>query len=167
MKELLIITGACGVGKSTIAKRWAKLKNGATVDCDYLTNWIYCTEFPQWTIEEERFVAKLASKIAIEYLNWGMPVSIENVWSPVGLELLESEISSQMNNMIKIKTVWLFCEIDENHKRDEQRIPAHQMKERVDVVNQELERYNWAEHLYKLDTTHLSIEQTIKKIDSL
>jgi len=46
MKELLILTGACGVGKSTIAEEWAKRKNGAKVDCDYLTEWIYNTDLP-------------------------------------------------------------------------------------------------------------------------
>ena len=126
MKEVLIITGACGVGKSTIAKEWAKLKDGATIDCDYLTEWIYKKDFHHWTIEEERFVAKLASKIAIEYLNYGMSTSIENVWSPIGIELIKSEIQSSLK--IKVKAIWLFCDLTENHKRDQQRKLENQMK---------------------------------------
>ena len=165
MKEILILTGACGVGKSTIAKNWAKLKNGATIDCDYLTEWIFNKDFPHWTIEEEKFVARLASKIAIEYVNFGMSTSIENVWSPIGIELLKDEIQSL--EKIKVKVIWLFCELTENHKRDRQRIPENQMKERVNLVNKELENYNWPKYLHKIDTTGLTIEQTIKIIEDL
>lgn len=165
MKEILILTGACGVGKSTIATEWAKLKNGAKVDCDYLTEWIYNKNFPHWTLEEERFVANLTSKIAIEYLNYGMSTAIENVWSPVGIELLKKEIQSQVE--IRVKVVWLFCEISENHNRDQQRIPENQMKERVDIVNKELANYNWPEYLHKIDTTNLDVQQTIKIIEEL
>jgi len=165
MKEVLILTGACGVGKSTIAKEWAKLKNGATVNCDYLTEWIYNKDFPHWTVEEEKFTAKLASKIAIEYLDFGMSTSIENVWSPVGIEILKNEIESQAE--VKVKVVWLFCEITENHKRDQQRVPEDQMKGRVDIVNKELKDYNWPIYLQKIDTTNLTIEQTIEVIVNL
>ncbi len=165
MKEVLIITGACGVGKSTTAKEWAKLKNGATIDCDFFTEWIYNKDFPKWKIEEEKLVAKIASKIAIEYLNWGMSTSIEKVWSPVGIELLKNEIQSQIK--VDVKVIWLFCAINENHKRDQQRILEDQMKERVDIVNKELEDYNWPVYLHKIDTTDLSIEQTINIIENL
>ena len=35
--EVLLLTGACGVGKTTIAQGWAKSKKGVIIDCDYLT----------------------------------------------------------------------------------------------------------------------------------
>lgn len=165
MEELLIITGACGVGKSTIAKAWAALKKGATVDCDYLTEWIYKENFPNWTLEEEKFIANLASKIAVEYLKCGMSTSIENVWSPVGVEILKKEILAQIK--VKVKVVWLFCEIKENHKRDQQRIPENQMKERVDAVNKELELHTWPAYVHKFNTTNLTIDQTIEMIENL
>lgn len=165
MKEILILTGACGVGKSTIAKEWAKLKNGAAIDCDYLTEWIYNKDFPQWSIEEEKFTAKLASKMAIEYLNYGMSTAIENVWSPVGIEILKNETLVQFK--LDVKAIWLFCEISENHKRDQQRIPENQMKKRVNIVNQELDGCNWPDYVHKIDSTNLSIEQTLKMIDNL
>lgn len=165
MKEVLILTGACGVGKSTIAKTWANMKDGARIDCDYLTEWIYKKDFPHWTIEEEKFVAKLSAKIAIEYLKYGMSTSIENVWSPVGIEILKQEI--QANIAIDLKVVYLYCELNENHKRDQQRIPENQMKDRVNVVNKELQSYHWPSFVFQLDSTKLSVEQTIYLIDQI
>ena len=165
MKEVLILTGACGVGKSTIAQQWAKSKNGAAINCDHLTGWIHNTNFPKWTIEEEKFVAQLAAKIAIEYLKYGMPTSIEYVWSPAGIEILKTELQNQMS--IDLKLVYLYCDRNENHKRDRLRVPENQMKERVDVVDAELKSYNWPSDLISLDSTNLTVDQTLEKINQL
>jgi shikimate kinase len=162
MKEVLILTGACGVGKSTIAEAWAKIKDGATIDCDYLTEWIYKKDFPHWTIEEEKLVAKITAKIAIEYLEFGMSTSIQNVWSPVGIEIIKKEILS--HTKANIKVVWLFCSLEENHKRDQLRIPEDQMKERVNIVNEELNSYDWPNYVHKVDSTDLTVEQTLGMI---
>ena len=43
--EVIIFTGACGVGKSTTAKEWAKQKDGAVVQGDYFSNSIYKKDF--------------------------------------------------------------------------------------------------------------------------
>ena len=165
MKEVLILTGACGVGKSTIAEAWAKIKDGATIDCDYLTEWIYKKDFPHWTIEEEKLVAKITAKIAGEYLDFGMATSIQNVWSPVGIEIMKNGILANAN--IAVKVVWLFCSLEENHKRDQRRIPEDQMKERVEIVNDELQSYDWPEYVHRLDTTSLTVEQTLELISNL
>ena len=159
MKQVLIITGACGVGKTTLAKEWAKQKNGAIVECDYLTEWIFNKDFPHWEQEEEKFTANLTATIAIEYLDYGMSVAIENVWSPYGLEILRKRLQGKTD--ISVKVIWLHCELQENHNRDEQRIPENQMKQRVDIVNKELREYQWPEYLVKIDTTSLSVVQTL------
>ncbi len=166
MKKILIITGACGVGKTTIARAWAKSKDGATINCDYLTEWIYKKDFPHWTVEEEKFTANIASKIAIEYLNYGMATSIENVWSPIGMDILRGEISTVHEDVV-IQSIWLFCELSENHRRDRMRSEEDQMLERVDVVNQELHRYDWPYYLHKIDTTNLTIQQILQLIEKL
>jgi transcriptional regulator with PAS, ATPase and Fis domain len=49
----------------------------------------------------------------------------------------------------------------ENHKRDQQRVPEDQMKERVDIVNPELAEYNWPGNVRKIDPTGMNIDQTI------
>ncbi len=165
MKEVLILTGACGVGKTTLARQWAERKNGAVIECDYFTEWIYDSNFPHWTPEEERFVANLTAVVAREYLNFGMSVVIENVWSPQGIEWLLEGLRDQ--TQVKIKVVWLYCERSENHRRDEQRREKDQMKDRVDIVNEELIGYDWPTYLHKVDTTKLTVPQTMDLIDDL
>ena len=101
--------------------------------------------------------------MAIEYLNRGMSIAIENVWSPLGFDILRNELSK--NGDLVIKSVWLKCERKENHKRDEQRVPEDQMKERVDIVNEELNSYEWPEYVNVLDTTDLRVEDVLSAIE--
>ena len=61
----------------------------------------------------------------------------------------------------------MFCEIEENHKRDRQRIPENQMKERVDIVNNELSGCQWPSFLHHIDSTNLTIQETVEKIIKL
>ena len=68
--QVLIITGAPEVGKSATAKAWAKQKGGVIIPVDYLSNWVYNEAFPRWNEEAERFLARLSTKMAIEYLNF-------------------------------------------------------------------------------------------------
>ena len=164
MKEVLIITGACGVGKTTIAKEWAKSKDGAIIECDYLTEWIFNKEFPHCTEDEEKFTANLTATIAMQYLNYGMSVAIENVWTPCGIEIIRKRLLDITD--IVVEVIWLFCELNENHKRDEQRMPKNQMKERVDIVNNELQGYDWPEDLVKIDSTNLSVAQTLALLEN-
>ena len=164
-KEVLLITGACGVGKTTTAKAWAKSKQGAIIECDYLTEWIFNDDFPQWNEEEEKFTSHLSALMAKEYLKRGMSVAIENVWSPIGIEILRNELANVDD--LKVKSIWLRCERSENHRRDQQRIPEDQMKERVDIVNEELSSYNWPDHVHVINTTNLPLEGVLEKIEKL
>ena len=161
--EVLILTGPCAVGKTSTAKEWAKVKKGAIVECDYLTNWIYNDAFPHWTEEEEKFTSKLSSKIADEYLNLGMSVVIENVWTPLGIDIIKDFLSNRKG--LNIKCIRLMCNRSINHKRDQQRIVAHQMKERVDIVNDELDGYDWNEDTIIIDNSNLTISQVVSLIN--
>lgn len=163
MNEILIITGACGVGKSTISKEWAKLKNGAIIECDFFTEWIFKKDFPHWTPEVEKMEANMSVLLAKEYLKYGMPVAIENVWTPAGLEILINNFTNEQ--LYKLTVVWLFCELQENQRRDKLRIPDNQMLERVEIVNKELANYQWPDYLSKIDTTNLSINETVNLIE--
>ncbi|MEM6843314.1 MAG: hypothetical protein AAF632_13890 [Bacteroidota bacterium] len=160
MNEILIITGACGVGKSTVAKAWAKRKSGVAIETDYFTEWIYNDNFERFTQSEERLAANLAFVMAKEYLELKMPVAIEGVWSPYGFNLLRTRFEKEVINS-SLRFVWLHCEINENHRRDELRIPEDQMKDRVDIVHGEQSSHRWDHWVYPLDTTHLSISETV------
>lgn len=162
--EVLILTGACGVGKSTIAKRWAKNKDGAVIECDYFTEWIYQSDFPRWTPEEEKLVANLAIATSQEYLRCRMPVAIENVWSPLGICMLVDSFT-QSPLVTCLKAVWLQCATAENHRRDQLRIADHQMKARVDAVNHELQSYAWPPYVRIIDSTTQNAEGTLDAIE--
>lgn len=164
--EVLIITGACGVGKSTIARAWAKRKNGAIIDCDYLTEWIYKVDFPRWTAEEEKFVAEIALLLGQQYLKYDMPLAIENVWSPGGIQILE-EGFQKLAQVRTIKVVWLRCALEENQQRDQLRKVENRMNERVAIVNQELQAYVWPDYVHCLNSDQLSVSQTLDVIEGL
>lgn len=163
MREVLIITGACGVGKSTISRLWAKEKKGAIIESDYFTEWIYNDIYERFKKEEETLVADLTFVVAKEYLNHNMSVAIENVWSPAGLEKLKNALESDFPN-IKITCIWLKCERTENHHRDQLRVPENHMKERVDIVNDELAGYEWPAYVWIIDSTDLTAAQTLAQI---
>ncbi|MBK9330949.1 MAG: AAA family ATPase [Ignavibacteria bacterium] len=166
MSEVLILTGACGAGKTTVAKEWARRKNGAIVECDYFTEWIFDKNFVRFSYEEELLTARISVSAAKEYLKLSMPVAVENVWTPVGLDLLHKEFS-ELEYADKIKFVWLKCDTEENHRRDELRVPENIMGERVDIVNEQLNGYIWPAFLHIIDTTLLDVNHTIKAIEKL
>lgn len=163
MKEILILTGACGVGKSTISKKWAKLKKGVVIESDYFRNWIYNEIYDRFSIEEEILVADLTFVSAKEYLKHNMPVAIENVWTPFGLDKLKNDLENEFGN-VNLKFVWLKCNLEENHRRDRLRITENQMKDRVNIVSDELSEYKWPEYLNILDTTNLTEKETLNWI---
>jgi len=163
MKEILILTGACGVGKSTISKKWAKLKKGVVIESDYFRNWIHNEIYERFSIKEELLVADLSFVSTKEYLKHNMPVAIENVWTPLGLDKLKSNLEDEFRN-VNIKCIWLKCDLKENHRRDKLRIIETQMKDRVDIVNDELSEYKWPEYLNIIDTTKLSELETLNRI---
>ncbi len=164
--EVLILTGACGVGKTTIARAWAENKQGAVVECDYLTEWIYRADFPHWTAEEEKFVVSATLALAGTYLRYPMPVAIENVWTPEGISLLKTGLE-KLPEVTSLSFAWLHCDLPENRRRDRLRVPENQMKERVDIVNREQAAHAWPDYVYSLDTTNLSVEETLAMLQEI
>jgi predicted kinase len=164
MPEILILTGACGVGKTTTARAWAKAKQGVAIEADYFTEWIYDDSFERFTLEEEELVANLTIAAAREYLKLGMSVVIDGVWSPAGFEILRNQLEKETN--VRLKFVWLYCDINENHRRDKLRIPEDRMKERVNIVNEEQRSYQWDKWVHSIDTTHLTLTETLAAIEA-
>ncbi len=163
MKEILIITGACGVGKSTISKKWAKLKQGVVIESDYFRNWMNNQIYGRFSKEEEMLIADLSFVSAKEYLKHNMPVAIENVWTPFGLNKLKNRLEIELEDL-NIKLIFLKCDLEENHRRDRLRITEKQMKDRVSIVNSELSEFKWPDYLNILDTTNLTEKETLNRI---
>lgn len=164
-KEVLIITGACGVGKTSTATIWASLKQGAVIEGDYIRECLDEEDFPKWSKKEEKFITSLSTMMATEYLKKGMPVVIENVWSPESIEYMRNELFRFHD--IKITSVRLLCDIEENHKRDQSRKPENQMGDRVDIVNEELNNHVWPSYTIELDTTKLSFDEVMAELSKL
>jgi len=160
--QVLIITGAPGVGKSETAIAWAKRKEGVVIPVDYLSNWVYDKAFPKWNEEAEKFLAQLSAKMAIEYLSMNLPVVIDYVWTPMGIQIIQNDLSVLAG--VQCHSVWLTCNSIENRRRDALRKPDHQMKERVNVVRMELEDCTWAEEVQRVDSSSMSVEEVIKEI---
>ncbi|MBE2255608.1 MAG: AAA family ATPase [Ignavibacteria bacterium] len=167
--KVLIITGAPGVGKSTISKLWAKKNKGVTIECDYFTEWIFNNKYKRFGKLEEKLVIELTLKTSEIYLIHKMPVVIENVWKSDAIKLLNSgfqKINKNFDNKLDISFVYLYCAIKENHRRDKMRIPENQMKKRVDIVNNELKKEIFPSYVKKIDSTNLSENETLNIINN-
>ncbi|MFT6337162.1 MAG: hypothetical protein ACJATI_003924 [Halioglobus sp.] len=101
--------------------------------------------------------------VATEYLYNGLNVVVDNVWSPKGNEIIRGELFRFQG--VKVTSVRLICDKEVNHKRDQQRFLENQMKERVDVVNKELDGYSWPSYVKVIDSTDMSIEAVVAEIE--
>ncbi|CAM1371701.1 AAA family ATPase [Tenacibaculum xiamenense] len=166
--NVLVLTGACGVGKSTIGKAWAKERKGVCIESDYFTEWIH-DDHPistEYFLNTEKLIADLSWACAETYLKNGFSVAIENVWSPKGFGFLRDKI--QKNTLVnEFKFVHLKCDLEENFIRDNQRASDNQMKERVEIVKLELEDYTWQDYVHIIDSSSKSIEETLSIIASI
>ena len=162
MNDILIVTGTCGVGKSSVCCGWAERRQGASIECDTFRTWIRNHELRQAEGYQEQLLVKHATALAEDYLNMGLDVAIDNVWTPKGLALLHDQLHTKGT----IRIFWLNCSSDENHRRDEQRSAPGVMGGRVDELQQELERMNWSEVVVKLDTSGQSLDETLDQIEA-
>lgn len=161
MKDILIITGTCGVGKSAVCWGWAGRRHGATIDCDAFRTWIRNSQLRTADGYQEALLAKHASALSEDYLKMGLDVAIDNVWTPKGLALLKQRLCGKA----RIKIVWLNCSSSENHRRDKSRSPSDVMGGRLDELQQELERMDWPCDVQRIDTSEQSLEQTLDSIE--
>ncbi len=163
MNDILIVTGTCGVGKSTICWHWAEQRLGATIDCDYFRTWIRNPALHAANAYQEPLLARHAILLAEDYLAMGLDVAIDNVWTPDGLEVLRRRLAEKA----RLRIVRLTCTAAENHARDERRSPSDVMGGRVDELRAELDALPWPEYVIELDTTGQTVVQTLQAIEML
>ncbi len=162
MSDILIVTGTCGVGKSTTCRRWAERRQGAAIDCDTFRTWIRNPALRTADGFQEPLLARHAALLAADYLAMGLDVAIDNVWTPAGLDFLRDQLSDRG----RLRVFWLTCAADENHARDSRRSPSNVMGGRVDELQAELEGLDWPDYVVRLDTTGQTIDQTLNIIDA-
>ena len=162
MNNLYIITGAAGLGKSTISKGIANTKQKSVViEGDEIYHQVVGGYVPAW---KEGNHLELFWKICVmmirEYLDNGYDVVFNYIVKKNTLERIKREFKNY-----NIKLVVLIVEEETILKRDEERPEDCQMKERCLVLLKEFKEQNFEEK-YILNTDNLSIEETIAEIEN-
>lgn len=163
MRDILIVTGTAGVGKSSVCWEWAGRRKGAAIECDRYRTWIRDRSLRVADGFQEALIARHAAALAEDYLEMGLDVAIDNVWTPAGITYLLDSLAGKG----RVKVFWLCCSSEENHRRDNRRSPSDVMGGRVDELQDELEQITWPVCVERVDTTGQSLQQTVDELESM
>ena len=157
---LYIITGPAGVGKSTISKRLATLKEKSVlIEGDDIYGQVIGSYVSAW---KEGNHLKVFWKVCIDmintYLEEGYDVVFNYIVTPENLKLLKEKFSS-------FKFVILITDEDELLKRDLLRPEDCRMRERCVVLLNNFKNNNY-EQDYTLDITNLSVDGVIEHLEN-
>jgi len=161
MKDILVVTGTAGVGKSSLCWEWAARRHGAVIECDVFRTWIRNPSLRIADGYQESLLARHAASLAQDYLDMGLDVAIDNVWTPAGITYLLDRLGSRG----RVKVFWLNCSREENQCRDKRRTPSDVTGGRVDELQAELESMIWPECVERIDTTGQSLAETIDVLE--
>lgn len=160
MSFLYIITGPAGVGKSTISKNLAgKNEKSALIEGDDIYH-LVCGGYVKPWLEGNHLEVFWENSIDLimNFLNRGYDVVFNYICTPEDIEYLRNNIKS-----IKIKLCILVTDEKTIIKRDKMRTLDCQMGERSILLLNEFKAMDYNEKYY-LDTTLLSVEETVNKI---
>lgn len=144
MKDILVVAGTAGVGKSTICWEWAGCRRGAAIDCDML-RWSIRNPSLRWADGyQEELLAKHACALAEDCLGLGLDVAMDNVWTPKGSSLVWGKLAGKG----RIRVFWLNCSTEENRERDRQRAASKVMGGRADQLQRELDGMDWPDYVH-------------------
>ena len=157
---LYIITGPAGVGKSTISKRLATLKEKSVlIEGDDIYGQVIGSYVSAW---KEGNHLKVFWKVCIDmintYLEEGYDVVFNYIVTPENLKLLKEKFSS-------FKFVILITDEDELLKRDLLRPEDCRMRERCVVLLNNFKNNDY-ENDYTLDITNLSVDGVIEHLEN-
>ena len=162
MPTVLLLTGTCGVGKSTTARAWATARAGAHINCDEIRNWIRSKPIRHENDYQHHAVARIAAAATQEFLALGIDVAIDFVWKPPMLRYL----SERFSPVARIQMAWLRCDPEENRRRDAERPANVVMGDRVDELLRELEAISdWPDELLNIDSTRMSVDDVLARLD--
>ena len=162
MPNLYVITGPAGVGKSTVSKRLAQnLSKSALIEGDEIYHQIIGGYIPAWKEGNhlQTFWKVCINTIRI-YLQDGFDVVFNYIVAPENLALLKNEFKNYT-----IKFVVLLVDELTLLARDKERPENCQMKERCITLLNNFKNRNYNINNI-LDTTNLSIEETVNLIQN-
>lgn len=161
MKNLYIITGPAGVGKSTISKTIAnKMEKSVLIEGDEIYHQVIGGYISAW---KEGNHLDIFWKICIDMINTYLEnqydVIFNYIVNPDNLEMLKHTFINY-----NIRFVVLITNEDEILKRDALRTQDCQMKNRCIELLENFKRKDFDKRFY-LDSTNLTIEETSKEIE--
>lgn len=160
-RDVLIVTGNAGVGKTTTSREWALRRRGAAVRGDEIRLWFRIREMRQAEGYQEAFIARVALAAAKEFIARKLDVALDFVWKPSGLSILRDGLG----DAARVRVVRLWCEPSENHRRDELRTGNDVMGPRVDELGRELAALDWPADVTVVDSTGLTLDETLAAIE--
>lgn len=165
MNRLYIITGAPGVGKSTISRKIAKsCEKSALIEGDEIYHLVCGGYIKPWKEGNHLKVFwENCIDLICNFLNNGYDVVFNYIIDKEKIEELKNEFRKTYGNNIEIKFIVLLADEKTIVERDKERPEEVQMKERVLVLlesfkNQKFDKQNI------LDTSNISIIETVEEI---
>jgi len=159
MKEILIIRGAPGVGKSSVGKLLTQhLKNGVTIEIDEVRRMINSVS---WTNTKEHLNAiEATSALVISYLKLQYnPIIVIDTLSQGTIKIITDKIPQKTT----CKIISLIATEEKIKERIAKRNEGFMDYETSFKVNSSLIN-EYLENNFIIDTSDLSIEETFNKI---
>lgn len=162
MNKLYIITGPAGVGKSTISKLIAEnISKSALIEGDEVYHFVKGGYISPW-LEGNQLDIFWKNSISIirNFINDGYDVVFNYIIGKDKLDMLKNEFKD-----VEIKFIVLMVNEETIIKRDKERPLDWQMGERSVVLLNDFKNAKYDDK-YILDTSELSIEETIQEIET-
>lgn len=161
--EIFVITGPCGVGKSTISKIVASnIKNSALIEGDNIYNMVIGGRVKPWEDDGTYLELFWENVLAIteNFLKRNISVVLEYIIYP---EHTKKIISKFREKNVDIKYIVLMADKNTILERDSSREIDCRMGERSIELLNEYKKLN-IENKYILDTTSLNKEEILRTI---
>ena len=164
---IYVLTGAPGVGKSTVARALAaRFQRAFVIPMDDLREWVVSGREdpgPTWNDETTRqfdLAYAATADIADRYSQAGFAVIIDHVVFPQEEEKLRARLADR-----HYRTVFLTCRAETNHHRNLTRTGKNMdPNDLAPLINHVRQHLKPAVPWYILDSTHLTVEETVDLI---
>ena len=161
MYEILIIRGAPGVGKSTLASKLRKeFPSGVTVETDHIRAMINSVK---WVNTEEHLHALDATwEVCRSYRDCYTPITVIDTFSPSKLKYFISKFDSE-SVPVNYLVISLYCTDEELKRRILNRPSGYKEVDNCLILNHEVAKYRHANEIH-IDTTHLQPREVQKLV---